>query len=57
MSNYKSRLYRLYVVNCAGSITVPWAMIKSLLDDNTIEKVSIDKSNEGKNIWSHVNKN
>ncbi|EGR31019.1 cral trio domain protein [Ichthyophthirius multifiliis] len=57
MNNYKSRLHRLYVVNCAGLISIPWAMIKPLLDENTIEKVSIEKTNELKNLWNHVNKN
>ena len=31
-------------------------MVKTILDDCTVEKVSFEKTNEPKNIWSHVNK-
>lgn len=56
MEHYKSRLYRLYAVNCPGSVTIPWGMVKSILDDTTVEKVQFDKGNEPKGLWTHTNK-
>ena len=35
-NHYKSRLFRLYCVNCPGSISVPWKAIKIFLEKDTV---------------------
>lgn len=56
MENYKSLLYRLYAVNCPSSVMIPWGMVKTMLDDTTVEKVSFEKTNEPKGLWLHANR-
>jgi hypothetical protein len=38
--NYKFHLYRLFVVNCTKAITVPWGVIKIILEEDTVMKIN-----------------
>ncbi len=44
--NYRSRMFATYVLNTPGSIFVPWNVVKSFLDENTIKKISFSKNNK-----------
>ncbi|KAL4431874.1 hypothetical protein ABPG74_012686 [Tetrahymena malaccensis] len=57
MDHYKSRLFRLYAVNCPTSVTFSWGVVKALLDETTIEKIQFEKTSEAKGLWTHANKN
>lgn len=54
---YRSRLYRMYVLNAPSSISIPWGIAKSFLEKHTVDKINIIKSNTSPKMWEHFNKN
>jgi len=40
-NHYKSRLYRLYMINTTSAISTPWKAIKFFLDAFTVKKINI----------------
>lgn len=56
-SAYRSRLYRMYVLNAPGSISIPWGIAKSFLEKHTVDKINIIKKPTTKKMWLHFNKN
>jgi hypothetical protein len=41
--NYRSRLYRMYIVNTPSSLMLTWGMLKAFLDENTVNKICFIK--------------
>lgn len=35
-SNYRSRMHKCYVINCHKALSITWAMIKTFLEDITV---------------------
>ena len=56
-SNFRSRLFVMYIINAPSSIVIPWNIAKSFLEENTVQKINISKSAELKKFFLHVNKN
>ena len=56
-SAYRSRLYRLYILNAPGSIAIPWKVAKAFLEQHTVDKIKIFKKSTTKNLWEHFNPN
>ncbi|CAD8153805.1 unnamed protein product [Paramecium octaurelia] len=38
-SNYRSRMHKCYVINCNKTLSITWAMIKTFLEDITVNKI------------------
>ncbi|KRX11221.1 CRAL-TRIO domain [Pseudocohnilembus persalinus] len=51
-SNYRSRMYKCYIVNSTWTITGVWKMVKQFLMQNTINKIKFE-SNEPKGLFEH----
>lgn len=54
--NYGGRLYRLWVVNAPMTITFSWKIVSAFLDQVTVDKIKISKSNTEKDIWNLCDK-
>lgn len=54
-SNFRSRLFVMYVINAPGAIVIPWNMAKSFLEENTVKKINISKSSDLKKLFLHSN--
>eukprot|EP01017_Pseudomicrothorax_dubius_P028170 TRINITY_DN3329_c0_g1_i8.p1 TRINITY_DN3329_c0_g1~~TRINITY_DN3329_c0_g1_i8.p1 ORF type:complete len:387 (+),score=132.01 TRINITY_DN3329_c0_g1_i8:127-1287(+) len=54
-NNYRSRLFRMYVMNTPFSIYVPWSIAKSFLEENTVKKINFIKSPKAPQMWEHIN--
>ena len=54
-SAFRCRVTVNYLVNCPGSITLIWAMVKALLDTNTKKKIKIQKTNSPEDLPNHFN--
>ena len=50
--NYGGRLYKLFAVNAPGSIYFSWKAVSVLMDDVTVEKISISKGHSDKKLLS-----
>ena len=55
-SNYRSRMYKMYIVNTPNSIFVPWSIAKGFLEEVTINKISFYKDSEPTPLFQHTNK-
>lgn len=55
-SNYRSRLFQMYILNSPSSITIPWRMVKTFLDEVTINKIKIVKGSSSPEMFTHINK-
>lgn len=59
-NNYRSRLYKCYIVNTPGTISIPWNIVKGFLEQNTIDKISFYDTSiptlKNRSIFDHVNK-
>ncbi|EGR29784.1 hypothetical protein IMG5_148650 [Ichthyophthirius multifiliis] len=55
-SNYRARMYKLYCVNCSNTVWIPWKAVQHFLEENTVNKVNIIKSNCPSDLFKHCNK-
>ncbi len=54
-NNYRSRLYKMYILNTPSSIFIPWNIAKTLLEENTVKKINFFKNNHPEPLFEHVN--
>ena len=54
-SNYRSRLFKCYVVNCPSTIMISWSIVKAFLEDVTVQKVSFEKGSQAPGLLKHCN--
>ena len=43
--NYGGRLHKLWVVNAPSGISTTWKIVSTFLDDVTVDKIKISKTN------------
>ncbi|CAD8071621.1 unnamed protein product [Paramecium sonneborni] len=43
-SNYRSRMHKCYAINCTKSLSITWAMIKTFLEDITVNKICFENA-------------
>ncbi|CAD8065542.1 unnamed protein product [Paramecium sonneborni] len=43
-SNYRSRMHKCYIINCTKTLSITWAMIKTFLEDITVNKILFENS-------------
>lgn len=55
-NNFRSRLYKLYIMNSPSSIYFTWKMVKGLLEETTVQKINFSKEHKNDDMWKHVNK-
>jgi len=49
--NYGGRLFKLWILNAPSSISISWSIVSAFLDDVTVDKVKISKTNTDKSIF------
>lgn len=49
--NYGGRLYKMYTVNAPGTIWFGWKAVSAFLDQVTVDKIKISKTNTDKSMW------
>ena len=54
-SNYRSRMYKCYVLNAPGSVSIPWSMLSGFIDESTSKKIEFNEANIIRSINSHCN--
>jgi len=55
MSNYRCRLYVMFIVNISLVLSMLWKTIKVVLDPNTEKKIKLLKSSEMNEIFKYIN--
>jgi hypothetical protein len=55
-NNYRSRMYRCYVVRCPKTITFSWAVIKGFLEEVTVRKISFYSTQVPEPLFTHCNR-
>ncbi|CAD8175987.1 unnamed protein product [Paramecium pentaurelia] len=55
-NNYRSRMHKCYVVNCPGTITFSWNIVKGFLEEITVRKISFEKSSIPIGLFEHCHK-
>lgn len=55
-SHYGGRLYRLWVVNAPMTVALSWKVVSAFLDQVTVDKIKISKSNTDKDMWTICDK-
>ena len=53
---YRSRLYRVYVLNASTIFSYIFKLVKPLLDKITQDKINISKEGQNEKFWEHMNK-
>lgn len=53
-NNYRSRMYKCYVVRCPKTITMSWGMIKGFLEEVTVRKISFYNTQIPEPIFEHT---
>lgn len=49
--NYGGKLNKMFVVNAPGTIWFGWKAVSAFLDQVTVDKIKIAKSNTDKALW------
>jgi len=55
-SNYRCRLYNMFILNVSTTVYIIWRAIRNFLDPNTERKIKILKSNDFSEIFKFINK-
>jgi len=55
-SNYRCRLYNMFILNVSTTVYIIWRAIRNFLDPNTERKIKILKSNDFSDIFKFINK-
>jgi len=55
-NNFRSRLYKMYIMNSPTSLYFSWKMIKPLLEETTTAKINFSKDSTNADMWKHINK-
>lgn len=55
-ANYGGRLYKLWMLNCPGTVYFSWKVVKNFLDQVTVDKVSLVKKNTDESLWKLYDK-
>lgn len=50
-SNYGGRLYKLFAVNVPGTAVFLWKLASAVLDDATVEKITLDSDVNVPELW------
>jgi hypothetical protein len=56
-SNYRSRMFKCYVLNSTSSLQASWGLLKGLLDEVTTNKISFNDSAVAQAMFSHIKNN
>ena len=57
MSNYKSKLFKMFVFNPSKTVSFVWTALKLFLDDVTKDKIKFVKSqSEYDEIYTHIDR-
>ena len=54
--NYKSRMYKCYIVNVPTAFWWLWKIAKMMLDEITLSKVVMVKGNTTEEMFKHINR-
>ena len=54
-NNFRSRLFVMYLVNAPKTINLVWKMVKSFLEDVTIQKIKIVPPKGELELFNHAN--
>jgi len=49
-------MHKCYVVNCPGTITFSWNIVKGFLEEITVRKISFEKSSIPTGLFEHCHK-
>ena len=52
--NYGGRLFKMFVVNAPGTIYFTWKVVSAFLDEVTVEKIKISKTNSDKHMFDNI---
>lgn len=52
--NYGGRLFKMFVVNAPGTIWFTWKVVSAFLDEVTVEKIKISKTNSDKHMFDNI---
>jgi len=55
-NNFRSRLFKMYIMNSPTSLYFSWKMIKGLLEETTTQKINFSKESANEDLWKHTNK-
>jgi len=55
-NNYRGRLYKMYVLNTPFSLNMIWSMVKTFMEETTVNKIHFHKTNTCEEMWTHINK-
>ncbi len=54
--NYGGKLNKMFVVNAPGTIWFAWKAVSAFMDQVTVDKIKIAKSNTQKAMWEICDK-
>lgn len=54
--NYGGRLFKLWVVNAPLTVSFSWKVVSAFLDQVTVDKIKISRSNTEKDMWNLCDK-
>lgn len=52
--NYGGKLFKMFTVNAPGTIYFTWKVVSAFLDEVTVEKIKISKSNTEKSLFDNI---
>jgi hypothetical protein len=55
-NNYGGRLYKLFAVNVPGAAVFAWKLASTVLDDATVDKITLDSGIDIPELWKHCDK-
>lgn len=55
-NNFRSRLFQMYIVNSPKSINMFWGMIKSFLEEATVQKIHILTTTTPEKLFLHTHR-
>jgi len=55
-SNYRCRLFTMFIMNVSTGVWLIWKMIKNMLDPNTEKKIKVLAKNDFSEIYKHINR-
>ena len=55
-SNFRNRMFVLYLINAPSMISIPWKVCKGFLDESTVKKIHIQSDKDMSKLFTHTNK-
>lgn len=53
-ANYGGKLFKMFSMNAPGTIWFAWKAVSAFLDEVTVEKIKISKTNTDKSLFDNV---